>query len=48
MKVARVNIMNVKPKQKRVGRYVGKTNKRRKAIVQLTADSKEIKIFENE
>lgn len=48
VKVARVNIMNVKPKQKRVGRYVGKTNKRRKAIVQLTADSKEIKIFENE
>ncbi|UQS82356.1 50S ribosomal protein L23 [Bombilactobacillus folatiphilus] len=47
VKVARVNIMNVKPKKKRVGRYIGKTNRRRKAIVQLTADSKEIKIFEN-
>ncbi|MBA1434197.1 50S ribosomal protein L23 [Lactobacillus bombi] len=48
VKVAKVNIMNVKPKKKRVGRYVGKTNKRRKAIVKLTEDSKEIKIFENE
>ena len=48
VKVAKVNIMNVKPKKKRVGRYVGKTNKRRKAIIKLTEDSKEIKIFENE
>ncbi|NVY96061.1 50S ribosomal protein L23 [Lactobacillus sp. DCY120] len=48
VKVARVNIMNIKPKKKRVGRYVGKTNRRRKAIIQLTADSDEIKIFNKE
>ncbi|UQS83999.1 50S ribosomal protein L23 [Bombilactobacillus thymidiniphilus] len=48
VKVANVNIMNIKPKKKRVGRYVGKTNKRRKAIIKLTEDSKEIKIFENQ
>lgn len=48
VKVSKVNIMNVKPKKKLVGRYVGKTNKRRKAIIKLTEDSKEIKIFENE
>ena len=48
VKVAKVNIMNVKPKAKRVGKYSGFTNKRRKAIVTLTADSKPIEIFENE
>ena len=47
VKVEKVNIMNVKPKKKRVGQYVGKTNRRRKAIVKLTEDSKEIKIFED-
>ncbi len=35
VKVERVNIMNVKPKSKRVGRYEGLTRKRRKAIVVL-------------
>ena len=35
VKVESVNIMNVKPKTKRMGRYVGKTKKRRKAIVKL-------------
>ncbi len=35
VKVERVNIMNVKPKTKRMGKYVGKTNRRRKAIVTL-------------
>lgn len=35
VKVESVNIMNVKPKTKRMGRYVGKTNRRRKAIVKL-------------
>ena len=35
VKVERVNIMNVKPKTKRMGRYVGKTKRRRKAIVKL-------------
>lgn len=38
VKVESVNIMNVKPKTKRMGRYVGKTNKRRKAIVKLSAN----------
>lgn len=33
VKVESVNIMNVRPKTKRMGRYVGKTNKRKKAIV---------------
>ncbi|UTY37938.1 50S ribosomal protein L23 [Allocoprobacillus halotolerans] len=35
VKVEKVNIMNVKPKTKRMGRYVGKTNRRRKAIIKL-------------
>ncbi|GKQ42261.1 50S ribosomal protein L23 [Companilactobacillus sp. RD055328] len=47
VKVASVNIMNVKGHKKRVGRYEGMTKKRRKAIVTLTEDSKEIKIFED-
>ncbi|MET3699933.1 large subunit ribosomal protein L23 [Bacillus oleivorans] len=46
VKVDKVNIMNYKGKFKRMGRYTGYTNKRRKAIVTLTADSKEIEIFE--
>ncbi|WP_040534451.1 50S ribosomal protein L23 [Schleiferilactobacillus shenzhenensis] len=44
--VKSVNIANIKPKKKRVGQYMGRTKKRRKAIVTLTADSKEIKLFE--
>lgn len=35
VKVESVNIMNVRPKTKRMGRYVGKTKRRRKAIVKL-------------
>ena len=35
VKVEKVNIMNYKGKFKRVGRYAGYTNKRRKAIVKL-------------
>lgn len=46
VKVAKVNIMNIKGKKKRMGRYEGYTKKRRKAIVTLTAESKEIKLFE--
>ncbi|PLT31329.1 50S ribosomal protein L23 [Peribacillus deserti] len=46
VKVEKVNIMNYKGKFKRMGRYAGYTNKRRKAIVKLTADSKEIEFFE--
>ncbi|MCH1626081.1 50S ribosomal protein L23 [Fredinandcohnia quinoae] len=46
VKVEKVNVMNYKGKFKRVGRHSGYTNKRRKAIVKLTADSKEIEFFE--
>ncbi|GGJ75287.1 large subunit ribosomal protein L23 [Anoxybacillus voinovskiensis] len=46
VKVEKVNIMNYKGKFKRVGRYSGLTNRRRKAIVTLTPDSKEIELFE--
>ena len=35
VKVERVNVMNVRAKTKRLGKYVGKTNRRRKAIVTL-------------
>lgn len=48
VKVKKVNIMNVSGKKKRQGRYVGFTAKRRKAIVTLTEDSDEIKIFDEE
>lgn len=39
VKVDKVNTVNVKPKKKRVGRYVGKTNKVKKAIVKLSEGS---------
>ena len=45
VKVANVNTINVKPKAKRVGHYTGFTNKTKKAIVTLTADSKAIELF---
>ncbi|HIZ96849.1 MAG TPA: 50S ribosomal protein L23 [Candidatus Ligilactobacillus excrementavium] len=48
VKVANVNVMNLKGKKKRMGRYEGYTKTRRKAIVTLTPESKEIKIFEEE
>ncbi|MDO4788056.1 MAG: 50S ribosomal protein L23 [Johnsonella sp.] len=44
-KVERVNTMNLEGKTKRRGMTFGKTAKRKKAIVQLTADSKEIELF---
>ncbi len=47
VKVESVNIMNVRPKTKRMGRYVGKTNKRRKAIVKLK-EGYEIDLFGEE
>lgn len=40
VKVEKVNIINTKPKKKRVGRYEGYTAKVKKAIVKLTEDSK--------
>ena len=48
VKVAKINVMNVKGKKKRMGRYEGYTKKRRKAIVTLTAESNEIKLFDEE
>ena len=44
-KVAKVNTMNMDGKTKRRGMVYGKTAKTKKAIVQLTADSKDIEIF---
>ena len=45
-KVASVNTMNNDGKTKRRGLVYGKTAKTKKAIVQLTADSADIEIFE--
>ena len=44
-KVKSVNTINMDGKNKRRGMVTGKTAKTKKAIVQLTADSKEIEIF---
>ena len=44
-KVKRVNTMNIPGKKKRRGMVVGRTAKTKKAIVQLTEDSKDIEIF---
>ena len=44
-KVAKVNTMNMDGKTKRRGMVTGKTAKTKKAIVQLTEDSKDIEIF---
>jgi large subunit ribosomal protein L23 len=45
-KVAAVNTMRYDGKTKRRGMTYGKTAKTKKAIVKLTADSKDIEIFE--
>ena len=45
-KVKSVNTMNLDGKKKRRGMTFGKTAKTKKAIVQLTEDSKDIEIFE--
>ncbi len=44
-KVARVNTMNNEGKTRRRGMTYGKTAKTKKAIVQLTEDSKDIELF---
>ncbi len=44
-KVASVNTMNLDGKKKRRGMTVGRTSKKKKAIVKLTPDSKDIEIF---
>ena len=45
-KVSRVNTMNRLGKKRRKGSTVGKTSATKKAIVQLTKDSKDIEVFE--
>ena len=39
VKVEKVNTVNVHPKKKRVGRYSGYTNRKKKAIVKLAEGS---------
>ena len=46
VKVAKVNTMNLDGKNRRRGNTTGKTAKMKKAIVQLTADSADIEIFQ--
>ena len=45
-KVEKVNTMNLDGKKRRRGTVVGRTAKTKKAIVQLTAESADIEIFE--
>ena len=45
-KVKSVNTINLDGKSRRRGVVTGKTAKRKKAVVQLTEDSKEIEIFQ--
>ncbi len=45
-KVKSVNTMNLEGKNRRRGMVYGKTAKRKKAIVTLTEESKDIEIFE--
>lgn len=47
VKVKKINTLRVPGKVKRYGRYTGRTPERKKAIVQLTEDSKPIEIFES-
>ena len=46
VKVAKVNTINVRGKQKRMGRYSGYTAAWKKAIVTLKSDSKAIEFFD--
>ena len=46
VKVSGVNTMNYKGKLKRFGRYSGYTSQRKKAIVSLTPESKELEFYE--
>ena len=47
VKVEEIRTINVKPKKRRVGRYAGKTNAVRKAIVKLP-EGKDISLFNDE
>ena len=44
-KVKKIYTMNLNGKTKRRGRTIGRTNNKKKAIVKLTADSKDIEFF---
>lgn len=46
VKVVSINTLNVKGKFKRQGRFEGYTSSWKKAIVKLSADSKDIEFFE--
>jgi large subunit ribosomal protein L23 len=46
VKVQKVNTVNIKGKKKRQGFHIGRRPNRKKAIVTLTPDSKEIEFFE--
>ncbi|MDR1150754.1 MAG: 50S ribosomal protein L23 [Clostridiales bacterium] len=45
VKIEKVNILNVRGKFKRRGKITGFTRKRKKAIVKLKKDSKDIEFF---
>ena len=45
VKVAKVTTINMDGKLKRMGRYEGRRASYKKAVVKLTADSKDIEIF---
>lgn len=47
VEVVKVNMLNTKPKSKRVGRYVGKTSAVHKAIVKIK-DGQTIELFGEE
>ena len=47
VEVAKVNTMNYKGKEKRRGKTVGKTARRKKAIITLKENSKDIELFGN-
>ena len=47
IKPVKVNVVNCRPKDKRVGKYAGKTNAVRKAIIKLPA-GQEISLFNEE
>jgi large subunit ribosomal protein L23 len=44
--VDKVNTLNYSGKEKRMGKHVGRTASFKKAVITLTADSKEIEFFE--
>lgn len=47
VKVVGVNTMNLKGKFKRMGKYGGYRSDRKKAVIQLSEDSKELEFFES-